>query len=148
MHGNCNHFPFPFTGLGNRTDVGWDSSRLFGTCCSAYIRHSAHVEFAVQCTCCSGIYGPSSNKPAALQSTALSFSFVQGEVPGTRRVFQKEIYNFEILYEFIHRTCTEFSTVIMQQNRTSFTWDSYGSMRLPLVMQGVSKRDLQWYSKC
>jgi hypothetical protein len=26
---------------------------------------------------------------------------------------------------------------------TSFTWDSYGSMRLPMVMQGVSRRGLQ-----
>jgi hypothetical protein len=31
---------------------------------------------------------------------------------------------------------------------TEFYWDSYGSMWLPQVMQGVSKRALQWYSKC
>jgi hypothetical protein len=36
----------------------------------------------------------------------------------------------------------------MQQNILSFTLDSYSSKRLPLVMQGVSKRALQWYSKC
>jgi hypothetical protein len=29
-----------------------------------------------------------------------------------------------------------------------FTWDTYGSMWLPLVMKGVSKRALQYYSKC
>jgi hypothetical protein len=28
-------------------------------------------------------------------------------------VFQKELYNFEILYKFIQRTCVVFSTVIM-----------------------------------
>jgi hypothetical protein len=28
------------------------------------------------------------------------------------RVFQKELYNFESLYKFIHRTCTVFLTVI------------------------------------
>jgi hypothetical protein len=30
---------------------------------------------------------------------------------------------------------------------TSFTWDSHGSMWLPMVMQGASKKALQWYSK-
>jgi hypothetical protein len=30
----------------------------------------------------------------------------------------------------------------------SLTWDSYGSMWLLLVIQGVSKRDFKWYSKC
>jgi hypothetical protein len=29
--------------------------------------------------------------------------------------------------------------VIMQENTPSFAWDSYGSMWLPLVMQGASK---------
>jgi hypothetical protein len=29
-----------------------------------------------------------------------------------------------------------------------FTWYSYGSMWLPLVKQGVSRRALQWYSIC
>jgi hypothetical protein len=29
------------------------------------------------------------------------------------RVFQKELYNFESLYEFIQRTCTLFRTIIM-----------------------------------
>jgi hypothetical protein len=38
-------------------------------------------------------------------------------------------------------------TVTIWQN-TSFSWDSYGSMRLQLVMEGVSKWALQWYSKC
>jgi hypothetical protein len=28
------------------------------------------------------------------------------------------------------------------------TWDSYSSMWLPLVIQGVSERALQLYSKC
>jgi hypothetical protein len=36
-----------------------------------------------------------------------------------------------------------FWTVIMSQNTPSITWDSYVSMWLPLVMQGVSKRALQ-----
>jgi hypothetical protein len=36
----------------------------------------------------------------------------------------------------------------MWQNTPSFTWNSYGSMRLRLAMQGVSKGALQWYSKC
>jgi hypothetical protein len=31
---------------------------------------------------------------------------------------------------------------------TELHWDSYGPMWLPLAMQGVSKRVLQWYSKC
>jgi hypothetical protein len=35
----------------------------------------------------------------------------------------------------------------MWKSTPSFTWDSYGSMWLSLVMQGVSTRDLQWYSK-
>jgi hypothetical protein len=64
------------------------------------------------------------------------------------RVFQNERYNFASLYKVNHRTCTVFWTVIMYQNTPSFTWDRYGSMRLPLVSQGVSKRALQWYSKC
>jgi hypothetical protein len=33
-------------------------------------------------------------------------------------------------------------------NTSRFIRDSYGSMWLPLVMQGVSKGVLQWYSKC
>jgi hypothetical protein len=31
---------------------------------------------------------------------------------------------------------------------TKFYWDGYNSILLPLVMQGVSKKALQWYSKC
>jgi hypothetical protein len=63
------------------------------------------------------------------------------------RVIQKELYNFSSSYNFFQRTCTVFWTIIMQQNTPSFTWDNYGSMWFPLVMQGVSKRALQWYSK-
>jgi hypothetical protein len=63
-------------------------------------------------------------------------------------VFQKDLYNFGSLYTFIQRICTVFWTVIMQQNTPGFIWDSYGSMRFSLVMQGVSKRALQLYSKC
>jgi hypothetical protein len=32
-----------------------------------------------------------------------------------------------------------FGIVITYQHTPSFTWDSYGSVRLPLIMQGVSK---------
>jgi hypothetical protein len=67
--------------------------------------------------------------------------------PWMYKVFQKYLYNFESLYKFIQRTCTVFWTVIMQQNTPRFTWDSYGSVLLSLVMQGFSKRSLQWYSK-
>jgi hypothetical protein len=41
-----------------------------------------------------------------------------------------------------------YSALNCQQNTPNFTWDSYGLMWLPLVMQGVSKRALQCYSKC
>jgi hypothetical protein len=36
----------------------------------------------------------------------------------------------------------------MYENRPSFTGDSYGSVLLSLVMHGVSKGALQWYSRC
>jgi hypothetical protein len=36
----------------------------------------------------------------------------------------------------------------MQQNTPSFAWDSYGSVWFAVVMQGVSKIDLQWFPKC
>jgi hypothetical protein len=49
-------------------------------------------------------------------------------------VLQKELYNFESLCKFIQRTCIIFLTVVMQQNTPKFTSDSYGSMRLPLVV--------------
>jgi hypothetical protein len=67
---------------------------------------------------------------------------------GLCRMFQKGLYNFESLYKFIQRTRTVFLTVIMYQDTPSFTWDSSGSKRLPLVIQGVSKGALQRYSKC
>jgi hypothetical protein len=41
-----------------------------------------------------------------------------------------------------------FRTAKMYQNTPSFTWDSYNSMWLPLVMQSVTESALQWYSKC
>jgi hypothetical protein len=44
-----------------------------------------------------------------------------------------------------HVQCFELSQC-SKAHRT--LWDSYGSMWLPLVMQSVSKRALQWYSKC
>jgi hypothetical protein len=40
-----------------------------------------------------------------------------------------------------------FWTVIMWLNTPSFIWDSYGSMWLSLVMQGVSEKTLQRYSE-
>jgi hypothetical protein len=64
------------------------------------------------------------------------------------RAFQKELNDFESLYKFLQRTCTVFGTVIMYQNLPSFTWDSYSSILLSVVMQGVSKRALRSYSKC
>jgi hypothetical protein len=64
------------------------------------------------------------------------------------RMFQKELYNFETLYIFIQRTCSVFWTVIMWENTPNFAWNSYGSMWLALVMQGVSEIALQWYYKC
>jgi hypothetical protein len=64
------------------------------------------------------------------------------------RVFQTDLYIFESLCKCIERTCTVFWTVIMQQGTRNFTWDSYGSMWLSLVMKGVSKICLQLNSKC
>jgi hypothetical protein len=63
------------------------------------------------------------------------------------RVFQKEHYKFGSLCKFIQTTHKVFWTVLKWKNTPSVTWDSYGSLWLSLVMQGVSKRDLQWYSK-
>jgi hypothetical protein len=63
-----------------------------------------------------------------------------GQLEGIKciyRVFQKEYYNFGRSYKFIQRACAVISTVIMLQKMQSFTWDSYGSMCLPLVMQDV-----------
>jgi hypothetical protein len=61
---------------------------------------------------------------------------------------KKKRYNFEILYQFIQRTCRMFWTVIMLQNTPSFSWNSYGIMCLALAIQSASKISLQWYSKC
>jgi hypothetical protein len=63
------------------------------------------------------------------------------------KVLQKELYNFETLYKFTQKTCTAFWAAIVYKIKTRFTWDSYGSMWLLLVMQGVWGRVLQWYSK-
>jgi hypothetical protein len=51
------------------------------------------------------------------------------------RAFRKQLYNFESLYESTRRTCTVFWTVTMLQNTLTFTWDSYGSMWLLMVMR-------------
>jgi hypothetical protein len=64
------------------------------------------------------------------------------------RVFQKELHNFESLYNFIQRRCTVIWTLIMKQNTPSFIWNSYSSIYLSLVMQRVSETVLEWYSKC
>jgi hypothetical protein len=39
-------------------------------------------------------------------------------------------------------------TVTTYETTSSFVWDTYGSVWLSLVMQGVSEIALQWYSKC
>jgi hypothetical protein len=53
----------------------------------------------------------------------------------TYKVFQKELYNFESLCEFIQRTCTEFWNCHNIANHTwDFIWDSCASKWLPLVM--------------
>jgi hypothetical protein len=55
-------------------------------------------------------------------------------------VFQKELYNIERLYKFIQRAYTLFWTVVLQQDTPNFVQDSYGSMWLLAVMQGVSEK--------
>jgi hypothetical protein len=72
------------------------------------------------------------------------YSFIlSGSDTSECMVFQKELYRFEGLYQFIQRTCRVFRFIIIQQNTQSFTWDSYDSMWLQLVIQDVPKSVLK-----
>jgi hypothetical protein len=56
------------------------------------------------------------------------------------RVFQKRALQ---LLKLIYIYSEDMHSVLNchnVENTPSFTWDSYGSMRLPPVMQGVSRR--------